>query len=84
MGTVTLPDYYQYLNENTQVFVSAEYSESGFGFGCGRLNPDNPLQVDIRVSEDGKYNVLVVGTRKDQLMKDFWDEKGAEYIQENQ
>jgi hypothetical protein len=80
MATLTLPDYYQHLNENTQVFVTAEWSENAFGHGCGRLNPQNPLQVDIRVTEDGEYNVLIIGTRKDQLMKDFWDEKGAEYI----
>lgn len=83
VATLSLPDYYPHLNENTQIFVTAEWSDEGaIGSGCGRLNPTNPLHVDVRVTEDGVYNVLIVGTRKDQLMKDFWDDKGAEYIRE--
>jgi hypothetical protein len=80
-ATITLPDYYQHLNENTQIWISAEWNTDGYG--RGRLNPDNSSQIDIRVSTDGEYNVLIIGTRKDQAMIDYFDAKGVEYKKES-
>ena len=34
----------------------------------------------IKGEKRGVYNVLLVGTRKDQLAKDFFDAKGVEYV----
>lgn len=36
----------------------------------------------IKGEKKGVYNVLLVGTRKDQIAKDFFDAKGVEYIDE--
>lgn len=75
-GTISLPDYFKHLNENAQVWVSAK---SVLGYGKGVVREDLTA-ADIVVSEDGEYNVLIIGTRKDQLMVDFFDSKGVEYI----
>lgn len=75
-GTISLPDYFKHLNENAQVWVSAK---SVLGYGKGTVREDLTA-ADILVSEDGEYNVLIIGTRKDQLMVDFFDSKGVEYI----
>lgn len=73
---VTLPGYFKHLNENPQVWVSAK---NVLGYGMGIVNNDLTT-VDITVNEDGEYNVMVVATRKDKLMVDYFDEKGVEYI----
>jgi hypothetical protein len=71
---ITLPTYYKFLNENTQIFVSPA---DNFGAGYGVI--DDTLQtVTITTNLDGKYNVLVIGTRNDALMKEYWDTDGAE------
>lgn len=73
-ATIVLPSYFSYLNENQQIFVSAN---NCLGYGYGTM--DEALQnVMINVSMDGTYNVMVIATRKDQLMKDYWDQYGAE------
>jgi hypothetical protein len=41
--------------------------------GVGEVNEELST-VTIHVNQDGRYNVLVIGTRKDQLMKDYWDQ----------
>lgn len=70
LGHCSLPAYYSALNENTQVFVStANCLASAYGV----LNEDG-VTVDVHTSGNGDFNVMVVGTRKDQLMKDYWDE----------
>jgi hypothetical protein len=69
-----LPNYFKFLNESPQVFVSSD-NLLGYGFGKVDVNLQN---VNISVSIDGIYNVLIIATRKDKLMKDYWDTYGAE------
>ena len=71
-----LPSYYKFLNEDTQIWVNPI---NCLGAGYGVLQEDNQT-INITVSVDGNYNVLVMGTRKDQLAIDFFDNNGgAEY-----
>lgn len=69
-----LPSYYQFLNENSQVWLSPV---GHFGRALGKVN-DQTNQIDISADTDGLYNALVIGTRKDEDAKVF-DEKGVEY-----
>ena len=70
------PDYFKYLNENSQVFVTpADNYGAGFGYVC--RNGCIHLSVNLK----GTYNILVIATRKDKAAKDYFDGKGgAEYI----
>uniref|UniRef100_A0A6C0BK36 Uncharacterized protein n=1 Tax=viral metagenome TaxID=1070528 RepID=A0A6C0BK36_9ZZZZ len=65
-----LPTYFKFLNENPQVWVSGTTVGN---HGVGEVNEELST-VTIHVNQDGRYNVLVIGTRKDQLMKDYWDQ----------
>jgi hypothetical protein len=69
-----LPSYSPFLNENLQFFVSPVQS---FGSGYVTLSIDERT-FTLNVSEDGVYNVLAIGTRKDKDSMVF-DEKGVEY-----
>jgi hypothetical protein len=75
-ATITLPDYFKYLNENTQIWVNPS---NCFGIGYGSVN-EELTQVTITTNIAGDYNVLLIGTRKDKLAKDYWDSKGIEYF----
>jgi hypothetical protein len=56
-----LPDYFKHLNRSPQVKVSPK---NHFGRGYGIV--DESLScVTFTTNQDGKYNVLVFGTRKD-------------------
>ena len=69
---IELPDYYQYLNENDMVWVN---SVNHFGRGYGNVN-DEQTELTITTDTDGLYNVLLIGTRKDETaMNNF---KGIE------
>jgi len=70
-----LPDYYKHLNENTQFWVNAT---KGFGRGFCNLAEDGSHFI-LRVSEDGEYDVLAIGTRTDKLARDFFDKDGVEF-----
>lgn len=73
-STINLPDYFKYLNENPMVFVSP-VDTLGTGRGC----VNNELtEIEINVSEDGEYNVLIIGTRKDKIARDYFDMYGCE------
>jgi hypothetical protein len=73
---IQLPDYFKYLNESPQVFVSAV---GIFAYSEGYV--DTELEkVHIRTSVNGTFNVLVIGTRKDQAARDQFDPFGEEYI----
>jgi hypothetical protein len=73
----TLPSYYKFLNENTQIWVSPI---NCLGAGYGVLQEDEQ-SINITVSLDGDYNVLVIGTRKDQMMIEYFDNAGGvEYM----
>lgn len=76
-GVVNLPDYYRFLNENSQVWVSPL---DHFGRGYGKTN-EQDTKILIRADRDGLYNVLVVATRKDEIALEF-DKKGVEYQRE--
>ncbi len=70
---IQLPDYFLYLNENVQIWTSGY---NNFGSSYGVLN-EIKNGVDIYANIDGDYNVLIIGTRKDDLMKTFFDDKGG-------
>jgi len=71
LGEIDLPDYFKYINENAQVFVSGK---NVLGYGMGTVN-DN--KVTINTSVDGEYNVLVIGTRSDKVAYDFFEGNGG-------
>jgi hypothetical protein len=74
IGEIILPDYYKFLNENTQVWISPI---NGFGIGYGEINEDL-TKILITANLDMEYNVLVIGTRKDEHAKKYW--KGTERL----
>ena len=75
-AVIDLPDYFKHLNEDVQVWVSAE---EHFGRAYGKVNPGQTA-ITVTADSDGIYNVLAVGTRKDGLAKDWFDENGVEYV----
>jgi hypothetical protein len=68
-ATVELPDYYKFLNENDQVWISPV---GHFGIAYGTVNEDQTA-INVASNEDGEYNVLVIGTRKDKVAKEYWN-----------
>lgn len=72
-ATLMLPSYYKFLNEDTQILVTPI---DCFGSGFGTLGADGET-ISIRASVDGQYNVIIIGTRKDQMMIDFFDNNGG-------
>lgn len=73
---ILLPDYFKHLNENPQVWITPVNVLGTFRSECDLET------VDIYVSEDGIYNVLVIGTRKDTIAVDHWETKGVEYLKQ--
>lgn len=73
--TVDLPDYFQHLNEDIQEWVSAD---DHFGDAYAEVN-QNKTEVTLKANQDGVYNLLVIGTRKDEAAKEHWDEQGVEF-----
>lgn len=69
-GIIELPDYYHHLNENNQIWVNGD---DHFGIGYGKIVENN---LEIYSNNDGKYNVLLIGTRKDVIAVVNW--KGVE------
>ena len=67
-SSIELPSYYKFLNENTQIFISAV---EHFGNAYGKVNAECTC-IDFRSNCDGEYNVLIVGTRKDIDAKNGW------------
>ena len=74
VGEIELPEYYKYLNEDTQVWVSPI---NEFGIGYGEVNEDM-TKIIIKANLDIEYNVLIIGTRKDAHAKKYW--KGTERL----
>ena len=72
--TIILPDYYKFLNKNDMVWVSAV---NHFGRAYGTINNEQ-TKLTITSDIDGKYNVLLIGTRKDQFIKDNY--QGVEVL----
>ena len=75
-SVITLPNYYRYLNKNDMVWVSP-YRH--FGSAYGEVTADQCCLV-ICSNSDGCFNVLLVGTRKDEAATENW--KGAERDEE--
>jgi hypothetical protein len=65
-ASLALPNYYKFLNENDQVWVSPVCH---FGSAYGVIDNCQSC-VGITSNCDGEYNVLVIGTRKDKDAKD--------------
>ena len=72
---VQLPDYFNKLNTNAQAWITAE---NVLGYGMAKVIPIFN-RVDIEVSMDGVYNILVIGTRKDKDAVANWEILGDEY-----
>jgi len=76
-AVIALPDYYKFLNENTQVWISPK---GHFGRAYGEINAEL-TSITITAESDGQYNVLAIGTRKDPLAVKNWASKGGiEYM----
>jgi hypothetical protein len=73
-GEVILPEYYRYLNENSQVWINP-VDNLGRAFGIVNISA---TKVKITTSDPGKFNVLVIGTRKDKAAVEAW--KGVEIL----
>ena len=73
-ATIKLPDYFEFLNENPQAWVTA-VSVLGYARAECTLK-----EVTIMASADGEYNVLVMGTRKDSTATIPWERHGVELI----
>jgi len=69
-GSIQLPTYFKYLNENPQVWVNGNNLGN---YGVGNID-ENLDECIVEVNNDGVYNVLIIGTRKDEIMKEYWDE----------
>ncbi|CAK0752037.1 hypothetical protein CCP3SC1_2010001 [Gammaproteobacteria bacterium] len=74
-AVIALPDYFKYLNENEQVWITPK---GHFGQAYGDVN-EAQTELVINANVDGVYNVLVVGTRKDDVAKRNFDPLGIEY-----
>ncbi len=71
---ITLPNYYKDLNKDNQIWVSAD---GHFGQAFGLINLETTI-LTITSNQDGKYNVLLIGTRKDKDANKYW--KGVETL----
>lgn len=76
VATIDLPDYFNYLNCNPQVWISPVDI-----LGIARATVGT-AQVTIHATMDGFYNVLLIGTRKDDVATKDFDKYGIEYIKE--
>jgi len=65
---IILPEYYRYLNKDSQLWVSAD---GHFGKAFGLVNI-SATKIKITSNEDGKYNIMLVGTRKDTAATNAW------------
>jgi len=65
---IELPDYYQHLNKDDQVWVSPV---GHFGAAYGAVTENQECAV-VCANVDGCYNVLLVGTRKDPAARLAW------------
>ena len=65
---IILPEYYRYLNKDSQLWVSAD---GHFGKAFGLVNI-SATKIKITSNEDGKYNIMLVGTRKDIAATKAW------------
>lgn len=69
---VVLPSYFKFLNENPMVFINPV---NMFGQGYGKFTDE---QLEITATNDGEYDILVIGTRKDAIARKYFDNVGCE------
>lgn len=67
-ATIELPDYYKHLNKDDMVWITPV---DNFGRGYGVIN-ENQEKLTIHTDIDGKYNILLIGTRKDEIATNNW------------
>jgi hypothetical protein len=60
-ASLSLPEYYKYLNKNDQVLVTPT---NHFGTAFGVVDNTQSC-VNFTTNQDGEYDVLIIGTRKD-------------------
>jgi hypothetical protein len=65
--TVNLPDYFPYLNGDVQVWVTCA---NGFGLAFGIYESESNT-ISVNTSEQGTYNILVIGTRIDNYTRSW-------------
>ncbi|MFH1655683.1 MAG: hypothetical protein ABH954_03640 [Candidatus Omnitrophota bacterium] len=68
-ATIELPDYYKFLNKDDIVCITAK---GHFGAAYGEVD-EAQEKLSIQADADGKYNVLLIGTRKDKYATSAWD-----------
>jgi hypothetical protein len=73
-ASLELPDYFKYLNKNETMKIAAV---DHFGKMYGKIDVTQSC-VDFCSNFDGKYNVLIFGTRKDAAAEFAWN--GVEQI----
>ena len=73
---IDLPDYFHPLNDNVQVWVNAD---KHFGQGYGEVSGE---QLIIKTTAPGRYYVLVIGTRKDDIAMADFKKHGVEYVKD--
>lgn len=71
---IDLPDYYQYLNKDSLVWVSPV---KHFGRAWGEVEENR--KVRVVVEKKGIYNILIFGDRKDDLATKDFNKYGIEY-----
>ena len=71
-ATYELPSYYKFLNCNDQVWLTPK-DHTGNAWGCVNTSQ---TEIHIKSDQDGEYNVMLIGTRKDELAQRAW--KGVE------
>jgi hypothetical protein len=74
VATLELPSYFKWLNKNVQMKISPK---NHFGIALGILD-SNMEYVNFTANQDGKYNVLIMGTRKDTIAIERW--RGVEVL----
>ena len=67
-SVITLPSYYRHLNKNDMVWVSPY---KNFGAAYGEVTADQCCLI-VCSNQDGCYNVLLIGTRKDEHAENTW------------
>ena len=66
--SIKLPNYYKYLNENNTVKISPV---GHFGRAYGKID-ENQDNLIVCADQDGSYNILLMGTRCDELALKGW------------
>jgi hypothetical protein len=75
-AVIQLPDYYKFLNKDDMVWVAAV---DNFGRGYGEVDDKQEI-LTVKADLDGRYNVVLIGTRKDEAAKKYW-QGPEEYVE---